>query len=130
MVVGRVVLAATCAVGGSFALVGLVSGAWRVAGAVGSVEVDGAVGMHRAVPALLVQDQVVMCPAVGFDVLGVGAAAVGVVLDVVRLGFDRGPVAAGPGAFAVPDRDGDAELAGNVPLPADIEDQRSAAEHG
>src|SRR5579864_2696526 len=114
MVVGRVVLAATCAVGGSFALVGLVSGAWRVAGAVGAVEVDGAVGMHRAVPAFAVQDDIMVCPAIRFKVLWAGVPAVGVMYHVVRLGLDCGAVAAGPGALAVPDRDGDADLAGNV----------------
>src|SRR5579859_4742753 len=85
--------------------------------------------MHVAVPAQLVEHNVMVQVAVGFQVLRGGGAAVRVVDDVVRFGLQGCPVASGPGALPAAAGAGDAGLPGDLPGPANVEDQGSGADH-
>jgi len=62
--------------------------------AVGALDLAGAVGVDGQGPAEFVQDDVVVPPAVVFEVGEAGVAAVGAVGDVVGFAAGRGLVAA------------------------------------
>ncbi|HJY65282.1 MAG TPA: hypothetical protein VJ254_01025 [Streptosporangiaceae bacterium] len=83
--------------------------------AVGALDLAGAVGVDGQGPAEFVQDDVVVPPAVIFEVVQAGVAAVGSVLDVVGFAAGGGLVAAaGELARLVPQRDQAAQVQGDV----------------
>jgi hypothetical protein len=83
--------------------------------AVGAGDLAGAVGVDGQVPAELVQDDVVVPPAVVLEVGQAGVAAVGAVGDVVGFTAGGGLVAAaGELARLVPQRDQAPQVQGDV----------------
>jgi hypothetical protein len=83
--------------------------------AVGALDLAGAVGVDGQGPAEFVQDDVVVPPAIIFEVGEAGVAAVGAVGDVVGFAGRGGLVAAaGELACLVPQRDQAAQVQGDV----------------
>jgi hypothetical protein len=85
------------------------------------LDLAGAVGVDGQGPAEFVQDDVVVPPAVVFEVGEAGVAAVGAVGDVVRLTAGRGLIAAaGVLAVLVPHCDQAPQVQGDVVGLADV----------
>src|SRR5580700_8865851 len=97
--------------------------------AVGALDLAGAVGVDGQGPAQLVQHDVMMPPAVIFEVGQAGVAAVGSVPDVVGLTAGRGLVAAaGVLARLIPQRDQPAQMERDVVGLPDVEREGGAGQ--